>query len=183
MSYCENCRFRLPEDASFCPNCGAPVKRKVGFSVSPMKSVVKSLQMGLLGAFLSAIILSFQPEGINLYFIPSFVASLIVIFLSRTRKFDDALIIAMSVYLFADAIMGGLILGSLYATNTSLAELYGNSVPTLLDVIMYVAHPITAFIAGYIGIRLTSKTRGKEPSPITYSGGKEEGPGGIVYGL
>ena len=27
MPYCSNCGKELPENAAFCPNCGAPVKR------------------------------------------------------------------------------------------------------------------------------------------------------------
>ncbi len=29
MSYCEKCGFKLPDDASFCPNCGASVPQKI----------------------------------------------------------------------------------------------------------------------------------------------------------
>ena len=29
MPYCSNCGAKLPEDASFCPNCGVPVKQAI----------------------------------------------------------------------------------------------------------------------------------------------------------
>jgi len=29
MPYCVNCGEKIPEDAAFCPNCGAPVKKQV----------------------------------------------------------------------------------------------------------------------------------------------------------
>ena len=80
----------------------------------PSISIGKIIQAGILGAFLSVMISSLSPPEIQLYFIPSFVSSIAVIFLFRARRLEEAVIVSFSVYLFADAILGGIIFGSLY---------------------------------------------------------------------
>jgi hypothetical protein len=181
MPQCDNCGFRLPEGAEYCPNCGAPVKRRTEVRAPSPAAIGRILQAGVIGAFVSILISSFSPSGLDLYFIPSFVSSLIAIYLSRARRLDEALAIALAVYLFADGIVAGIALGTLYAQDVPLADLYGNYVPTLVDVIMYTANPITAVIAGYIGVRLTSRGQERRPPPITY--GRREEPGGVIYSL
>jgi len=181
MPYCEKCGFKLPEGAGFCPNCGAIIKKGEEISESPNVSLAKYLQLGLLGALLSVTISYFFSEA-QLYFIPSFISSLAIIYLYRVGKLKDALITAMIVYLFEEAILSALFFGSVYASNTSLAYVYADyGVPTLVDVIMYVASPITSIIAGYVGASLVPKK--KEPSHGQYGGRNEREPGGIVYNV
>jgi len=181
MSRCERCGFVLPEGAVFCPNCGAPVKQKTAAPVSTRDDITGVLNRGLLGAFLSVTIWYFS-VNVDLFFLPSFIASLIVTYLSRVKRFKDAALIALTVYLFSDAIEAGIILGSLYAANEPLAALYGNYVPTLFDVIMFTVSPLTALVAGYIGARL-APGKEEEALPISYDRKEGSGPGGVVYSL
>ena len=180
MANCSKCGFKLPEGAVYCPNCGAPVKRfqERHVTVIPAPPVASLIRLGILGTLLS-ITISMFTSSVDLYFLPSFISSLAVIFFSRTNRFRDAMIIAMTTYLFTDAIAAGLTLGYLYAFNEPLASLYGNYVPTLLDVLMYSISPITAIIASYIGSKLS--LRGREE---VYVHGEEKRPSStVVYSL
>jgi hypothetical protein len=183
LPYCDECGFPLPDGAAFCPNCGAAIKKKAEAPASQRENIMNFLSAGLVGAFLSVTISLFSMP-VDLYFIPSFVSSLIVIYLAKTEKLKDATIIAMTVFLFANAIINGVNLGTLYINNKSLSEYpeVANRVPTLLDVIMYTASPIMAIVAGYIGVNLTPKRR-EEHVPVPSGGGEEGGPGGIIYSL
>lgn len=181
MSYCDGCGFPLPDGAEYCPNCGSPAKKKTEVPVPSAAALGRILQAGVIGAFLSILMSSFAPQGVDLYFIPSFLSSLIAIYLSRARRLVEAVAIALTVYLFADGILTGIALGSLYSGGIPLAELYGNYVPTLLDAIMYSADPVTALVAGYVGVRLTTRGQPRRPSPITYR--RREEPGGVIYSL
>jgi len=181
MSYCSNCGFPLPEGAEYCPNCGVRVRKKP--ALQPSVSIGKIMQAGVLGAFISVMITSLSPPETQLYFIPSFISSVIVIFLFRARRLDEAVTIAFSVYLFADAILGGIIFGSLYVQNIPLGEAYGSYMLTFLDVATYVFNPVSALIAAYVGNKLISSTKVKteEPERAEYRIKEEKEPGGIIY--
>jgi len=180
MSYCDGCGFRLPDGAEYCPNCGSSVKKETEVQVPSAAALGRILQAGVIGAFLSIMISSFS-QGVDLYFIPSFLSSLVAIYLSRARRLVEAVAIALAVYLFADGILTGIALGSLYSGGIPLADLYGSYVPTLLDAIMYAADPVTAVVAGYVGVRLTTRGQPRTPSPIAYR--RREEPGGVIYSL
>ena len=182
MAYCSNCGFPLPEGAEFCPNCGTRVMKKPVLQ-QPSASIGKVIQAGILGAFLSAMISSLSPLDVQLYFIPSFVSSVLVIFLFRARRLDEAVPIALSVYLFADAILGGIIFGSLYVQNISLSEAYRGYMLTFLDVAMYVFNPVSALIAAYVGNKLISSVEVKteKQEEVEYGFKEEKEPGGIIY--
>ena len=185
MTNCDKCGFPLPEGAGYCPSCGASVLRRAEVFASSFRSVGRILQAGVLGAFISMMIQYFSPPGIDLYFIPSFLASLIVVYLSKAHKLEQTITIALCVYIFADAMVGGLVLGTLYAQGISLAMYYsvtfGNNPPSAIYVIIYVVNPVTALIAGYIGSMLTSKSTGKEISQTPVK--REEERGGIIFSL
>jgi hypothetical protein len=101
--------------------------------------------------------------------------------LSGTKRIEKALIIAVSIYLLTDSFIASLMLGDLYIRHQTLASLYGDYVPTFLDVAMYLVSPITAFIVAYLGARFAPKFR-EESYSIAYK--KEEtGPGGVVYSV
>ncbi len=178
MTNCSKCGFKLPNGAVYCPNCGAPIKKIQEQHVSTIAapSVANLIRLGILGTFLSVMISSFT-SSVDLYFLPSFISSLAVIFFSRTSRFRDAIIIAMTTYLFTDAVAAGITLGYLCAFNEPIASLYGNYIPTLLDALMYSISPITAILAGYIGSKLLSRRRGdiytqkrtRTGPPVVYS--------------
>ena len=183
MAYCSNCGFPLPNGAQFCPNCGARVKEKHIAERPSSVSLEKMLQASILGAFISVMISSLSPSGIQLYFIPSFVSSVIVIFLFRARRIEDAVTIALAVYLFADAILGGIIFGSLYVENIPLSEAYRGYMLSFLDVATYVFNPVSALIAAYIGNKLipSIEVKTEKETQVDYSLKEEKEPGGIIY--
>jgi len=187
MRSCEKCGFPLPEDAEYCPNCGSPVRRMHGSYRATLMSAGRILQAGILGAFISVMISSLSPPGVKLYFIPSFVSSLLVIFLFRPRRFEDAMTISFIVYLFSDAILGGMIFGSLYMEGISLSEAYRGYMLTFLDVAAYAFNPVSALIAAYIGNKIALGMIGEsgeyEGTSEQYASEEAEGPGGVIYSL
>ena len=55
MPYCKNCGAELPEDASFCPNCGAAVKLEVRLALAGWgeRFVAWLIDVIILGVFLA----------------------------------------------------------------------------------------------------------------------------------
>jgi hypothetical protein len=190
MANCEKCGLPLPNGAEYCPNCGATIRRRREIPIPIAAPIIKLLEAGLLGAFLSIMIGSLNSSGINLYFLPSFIGALVSIFLFKTRRLDEAITIALAVYIFSDAIINVINLASLYFSNMSWIDLAGqmpevydelHQVPTLLDVIIYAIDPISAIAAAYIGLKITPKPHTIEPAPYQY--GKRDEQGGIVYSV
>ncbi|MCS7120650.1 MAG: zinc ribbon domain-containing protein [Nitrososphaerota archaeon] len=182
MGYCENCGFPLPEGAEFCPSCGIRIRRKSEAAYSG-ENLARILQSGITGAFLSLLIIYLVSAFTNadLYFLPSFLSSLLIIYFYRVRRFDEAVCISLAIYLFAEGMIAGLNLGYLYSNGIPLAEVYGDYVPTIVDVIMYASNPVTAVIAGYLGARLSFGSQPREATPVTVEGRRE--PGGVIYSV
>jgi hypothetical protein len=187
VANCERCGLPLPDGAEYCPNCGVPVRKRREIPIPIATPTVKLLEAGLLGAFFSIMLGSFV-SGVDLYFIPSFIGALIAVLLFRTRRLDEAVTIALASYLFANAIINVINIGSLYFSNMSwlqlaedYPELYNelNQVPTIIDVLMYIADPISAIVAAYLGYKLIPKPKTVQPTPYSY--GKRDDQGGIVY--
>ena len=150
----------------------------------PPLHIEKIIQAGVLGAFFSVMISSFTPRGIQLYFIPSFISSMLVIFLLRVRRLEDAVAVAFAVYLFADALLGGMTLGYLYIQNISLSEAYRGYSLTLIDVAGYISNPVSALIAAYVGNKLVLNIwRREENRRPDYIFEDEEKGGGIIYNI
>ena len=190
VANCERCGLPLPVGAEYCPNCGVPVMKRPEASIPLAAPVAKLIEAGLLGAFLAVMIEFFIPEGINLYFLSSFIGALGAILLFRARRLDEAIIIAFAVYIFTDAILTVLLFSNLYISNMSLIDLANEypslydfyyNVPTITYIIMYVASPISAVVAAYLGYKLTPKPKAIQPS--SYSYGRREEQGGIVYSV
>jgi len=150
-----------------------PVEVKAQSTPDIKKPALRYLVIGLTGAFLSAIISLFSV--IDLYFIASFVSSIFVIYMYRINEFEESLIATFAVYLFADGILGTLVLGQYYILNETITL-----IPGLWDVALYPFNPISALIAAYIGIRISPKRKGE---PVSVPRREEEGPGGVVYSL
>lgn len=164
----------MPEDASFCPNCGAPAEVEAKFKPEVGETTLRYLVIGLIGALLSVMISAFS--GVELYFIPSFVSSILIIYVYRINDFKESLIVTFTVYLFAEGISAGFVLGYSYAFNIP----YEFSLsPKIWEVILYSFNPISAFIAAYIGVRISPKRRELVLVPQK----REEGPGGVIYNL
>ena len=173
----------MPEGAEYCPNCGAHVGRTPIPQQPPAVSVGRIIQAGVLGAFISVMISSLSSQSIQLYFIPSFISSILVIFLFRIKRLEEAVAVAFSVYLFADAILGGIIFGSLYVENISLSEAYRGYMLTFIDVAAIVFNPISALISAYLGITLIGGgVKGERREGVGYGPeGEKEPSGGIIY--
>ncbi len=187
---CERCGLPLPVGAEYCPNCGVPIRKKPEVSIPLAAPVAKLIEAGLLGASLAIMVSFFVPEGIDVYFLPSFLGALGAILLFRARRLDEALIIAFGVYLFTDAIITVLNLSSLFLSNMSWIDLANeipslydelNNPPSLTNIIMYVASPISAVVAAYLGYKLMPKPRLQEATPYSYR--RKEEQGGIVYSI
>ncbi|RLG98793.1 hypothetical protein DRO29_00105 [Candidatus Bathyarchaeota archaeon] len=174
MPRCPRCGTPLPKDENlrFCPNCGTRIKfRPVG-----MNLVMKDLSAGVFGALISVMIFILSPPEVNLYFLPSFASAIFVIYIYKVQEIKDALIVAFTVYLFANGILGGLVLG----TFAMAGEPYNTHwIPQIHDVILYSFEPVSAFIAGYVGLRI-SPARVEERAPIAATE-REERLGGVVY--
>ncbi len=170
----------MPSGAIYCPNCGSSGEQKKEIRTKWGRAIFDFLKIAIPGAILSITIILFSAP-LDLYFIPSFVASIIVVYLSRTKKIDDAIVISAIVYLLTDGIINGTNLAVLYVNNQSFAAYpeIVNKVPTLLDVLMYIISPITVFVAAYLGSRFSPKTGNKPMHP--YKKDEESGPGGVVY--
>jgi hypothetical protein len=190
VANCEKCGLPLPNGAEYCPNCGATIRRRREIPIPIAAPTIKLLEAGLLGAFLAIMIGSFTPSGIKLYFLPSFVGALVSIFLFKTRRLDEAITIALAVYIFSDAIINVINIASLYFSNMSWIDLAGqmpevydelHQVPTLLDILIYAIDPVSAIAAAYIGLKITPKPHTMEPAPYPY--GKRDEQGGIVYSV
>lgn len=175
---CSYCGFDSPEDAAFCPNCGRPLRRAAEVQGRP-EDIGRIIKLGLAGVFLSLIIssvIAVAAEGFDPYFLPTFLSSLIIIYASRTKNLKDAIIISALIYLATDALLSGLLLGTLYVQGIKLSSYYSihyRDAPTLIDVILYTISPITAILAGFIGYKVA-------PSEKTFDESSKENYGSML---
>ena len=118
----------------------------------------------------------FVPENVNLFFVPSFVASIITIIAYRINDFKDSLITSFTIYLFTERIIGGLVLGTSYVFRVPYEITWS---PEIWEVALYSFRPISAILAAYIGTRVGPKRRER----ILISPRREQGPGGVIYSV
>jgi hypothetical protein len=120
----------------------------------------RSMRAGISG-FLLALTINFLTSGL-LYFIPSFLAAILIIYLYRIETLKDGLIAAFMTYIFNDGILSTIGLATYYFENTP----YEVSVDIWL-VLYPIANAVTAMIAGYVGIWLVHKMKPTRelPSP------------------
>ncbi len=122
----------------------------------------RSIRAGISG-FLLALTINFLTSG-WLYFIPSFLAAILIIYLYRIETLKDGLVAAFMTYIFNDGILSTIGLATYYFENTP----YEVSVDIWL-VLYPIANAVTAMIAGYVGIWLVHKmkpTRELPPPPL-----------------
>jgi hypothetical protein len=175
MPYCRNCGTEIPEDAKFCPSCGATVEGKTPATPEVAETMFRYVVVGLLGGFLSVMITVFSGET-NLFFIPSFAASVIVIFVYRIGELKDSLIASLTIYLFAEGILGAVVLGYSYAFQIPYEVIWE---PQIWEVALYSFTPISAIVAAYIGVKMGPKKK----EQMVRSPRRREGPGGVIYSV
>jgi hypothetical protein len=112
----------------------------------------RSIRAGISG-FLLALTINFLTSGL-LYFIPSFLAAILIIYLYRIETLKDGLVAAFMTYIFNDGILSTIGLATYYFENTP----YEVSVDIWL-VLYPIANAVTAMIAGYVGIWLVHKVK------------------------
>jgi hypothetical protein len=111
-----------------------------------MEPVLKAGIVGVIIAF--AITFSLG----DLYFLPSLVASLIVIYFFELKATKDAMLAALIVYVFTDWILNGL------TAPLSINERFTITVDVGM-VLNIVLTPLTALVAGFVGAELAATRR------------------------
>lgn len=115
----------------------------------------RSIRAGILGLAISVLITAFVPA--NLYFLPSFIASLIAIYLTRLTSFRDGLLAALMTYFFTSAVNDTIVAAFYYSSN----EVYTLTID--LSIVVFPAmNIVSALLAAYLGARLGQRAK---PAP------------------
>jgi hypothetical protein len=117
----------------------------------------RSVAAGITGFLLAVAINLFSP--VYLYFIPSFLAAILVIYFFRLGTLRDGLVVAFMTYIFNDGIL-----------NTyTLATYYNQQYPAFhvdaLTMVYPIVSAITAVIAAYIGAQFAKARKPAEELP------------------
>jgi hypothetical protein len=112
----------------------------------------RSIRAGISGFFL-AIVINLFTSGL-LYFIPSFLAAMLTIYVYRLETLKDGFVTAFMTYIFNDGILSTIVLATYYFENLP----YEVSIDIWL-VLYPIANAVTAMIAGYIGIWFVHKMK------------------------
>jgi hypothetical protein len=121
----------------------------------------RSITAGVSGFLLAIVINLFSP--IYLYFVPSFLAAIFVIYIFRLGTFKDGLVAAFITYIFNEGILDTMGLATLYLASES----YTLSIDVWI-VFSPIVSSITALMAGYVGVWLSQKRKPAQelPPPI-----------------
>lgn len=119
----------------------------------------RSIKAGVSGFLLAVVINLFSP--VYLYFIPSFLVAILVIYIFRLGTLKDGLVAAFMTYIFTDGILGTIVLAMSYFANEPYPS-FDVDVWTMLSPIV---SAVTAVIAGYIGVRLAQKRKSARELP------------------
>jgi len=112
----------------------------------------RSIRAGISGFTLAIIINLFLPISLGFFFvfIPSFLAAIIAIYISRLETLRDGLVAAFMTYIFNDGILGTISLATLYVAN----EPYPSFDIDVLTIFSPIVSAVTSVIAAYVGVRL-----------------------------
>ena len=113
----------------------------------------RSIKAGVSGFLLAVVINLLSP--VYLYFIPSFLVAILVIYVFRLGTLKEGLVAAFMTYIFCDGILNTLGSATYYFANESIPS-FDVDVWTMLSPIV---SAVTAVIAGYIGVRLAQKRK------------------------
>jgi len=122
----------------------------------------RSIKAGVYGFLLAVVINLFSP--IYLYFIPSFLVAVLVIYVFRLGTLKEGLVAAFMTYIFCDGILNTLGLATYYFAN----QPYGPFNIDVWTMFSPIVQAVTAVIAGYIGVWLAQKRKPAQelPAPI-----------------
>ncbi len=123
----------------------------------------RCIAAGISGALLSLlinllIITLFSP--LYLYFIPSFVAAIWIIYSSRLQTLREGLVTSFMTFIFSDAILNTFVAATYYLAN----ETYTFTIDIWV-VLTTIMSPFFAVLAGYIGVRLASRLKPAREMP------------------
>jgi hypothetical protein len=122
----------------------------------------RSIRAGISGFTLAIIINLFLPISLGFFvFIPSFLAAIIAIYISRLETLKDGLVAAFMTYIFNDGILNTLGLATLYVAN----EPYELTIDNLWIVFSPIVSAVTAVIAAYVGVRLAKMMKPSRELP------------------
>jgi len=101
---------------------------------------------------------------VSFAFVPSFAVVILVIYVFGLASVKEGLLVAFMTYVFSDGITGTIILTDLYLSGKPYAF---DIDPYIL--VLQLIYPLTAAIAGYVGVKLVQKLRPptKETQPPT----------------
>ena len=116
----------------------------------------RSIESGILGFSLAVGINLFLP--VYLYFIPSFLAAILAIYVFRLGELRDGLVAAFMTYIFGDGILSTITLATFYFAN----EPYPSFTVDVWIMLSPIVSAVTAVIAGFIGVRLAQR---RKPAP------------------
>jgi hypothetical protein len=125
----------------------------------------RSIKAGIYGFVLVVIVELFLPEVpsyLNFYinFVPSFLVSLLVIYIFRLRDFKDGLVAAFMTYILSYGIVETLGFAALYLEKSSLPSVTVDAGVISLPIVW----AGTAVLAGYLGVMI-AKTRQQPRRP------------------
>jgi hypothetical protein len=112
-----------------------------------------SLKAGIYGFILAFAVNVTSP--VNLYFLPSFLAALLVTYFFRLSTLKDGLVAAFITYIFNDGVLNTLGYASFYFTNEQISA-FTVDVWTMLFPIVSAA---SAVVAAYVGVWLANKRK------------------------
>ena len=119
----------------------------------------KSIRAGISGFILAIVINLLLASSLTLptilSFVPSFVAAIFAIYISRLETLKDSLVGAFMTYIFNDGILGTISLATFYAVN----EPYPSLNVDIMTVLYPIVSAVTALIAGYVGVRLVQRMK------------------------
>jgi hypothetical protein len=121
----------------------------------------RSIKAGVSGFLLAVVINLLSP--VYLYFIPSFLVAILVIYVFRLGTLKEGLVAAFMTYIFCDGILNTLGLATYYFANESIPS-FDVDVWIMLSPIV---SAVTAVIAGYIGVRLAQKRKPARELPLS----------------
>jgi hypothetical protein len=121
----------------------------------------KSIKAGILG-FSLAFIINIVSSPVYLYFVPAFLATILVIYVFGLRTLKDGLVAAFMTYIFNEGILSTISYASYYLAN----EPYPAFNIEVWMIFYPIVFAVTAVVAGYVGVLLAqTKKPAPEPSP------------------